>query len=97
MMTPNRKSIKKITERALRKCTQFYADGVHAWCTPAEFIALCWYFDSTPYDFNYSMEQVKKGKCQPGNHYIHVKKWKDVFPVNKYAILDCRMSQPIDG
>lgn len=93
-MTPNRKSVKNITARALRKCTQFYEDGVHAWCTPAEHVALCWYFGTKPWDLAYSIERVKKGESGSGTHYIHVKKWNQVFPQNKYAILDCRMSQP---
>lgn len=94
MMTPARKSIKNITARALRKCTQFYADGVHAWCTPQEYLALCWYFDAKPRDYDYYLERVKKGECRPGTHYIHVKKWKDVFPQNKYNLCHVHMSQP---
>lgn len=93
-MTPARKSIKRITKRALKKCTQFYEDGVHAWCTPQEYLALCWYFDAKPWDYEYFQGLVKKGVGGPGDHYIHVKKWVDVFPQNEYAILDCRMSKP---
>ena len=94
MMTPNRKSVVRITERALRKCTQFYEDGVHAYCTPAEFLALCWYFGTKPRGMDYYVAKVKKGDCSPGTHYLHVNKWNQVFPQNKYACLDCRMSQP---
>ena len=96
-MTPNRKTVKRITQRALRKCTQFYADGVHAWCTPAEHVVLCWYFGDEPWDLQHSLARIKKGECRPGNHYIHVKKWNDVFPVNQYACLDTRMTQPYKG
>ena len=96
IMTPNRLSVRKITNRALKKCTKFYRDGVHAWCTPQEYVVLCWYFGSNPNDFDYYMERVKSGDSQSGTHYIHVKRWndEDVFPVNKYALLDCRMSNP---
>lgn len=94
-MTLKRKSIPKITERALRKCTQFYQDAVHAYCTPAEFLALCWYFDTKPRGMEYYVNQVKNGDCTPGTHYLHVKKWKRVFPVDKYASLECRMCQPL--
>jgi hypothetical protein len=96
MMTPARKSVKNITTRALRKCTQFYADGVHARCTPQEYLTLCWYFDASPQDYNYYLERVKKGEGRLGNHYIHVKQWNDAdaFQVHKYALLDCSMSQP---
>jgi hypothetical protein len=86
-MTPKRKSITKITARALRKCTQYYADGVHAYCTPAEFLALCWHFETEPRMMDYYIDKVKKGDCSPGNHYIHVKKWDQMFPINKYACL----------
>jgi hypothetical protein len=92
-MTPDRKTVKNITKRALRKCSQFYADGVHAWCTPAEYLALCWHFGYQPRDYDYYFGLVKKGESHPGTHYIHVKKWTDVFPQNKYAILDCYMSR----
>ena len=93
-MTPNRLSVRKITKRALKKCTMFYRDGVHAWCTPQEYVALCWYFGSKPKDFDYYMERVKSGDCQSGTHYIHVKRWNDgdVFPISEYASLDYRMS-----
>jgi hypothetical protein len=85
-MTPARKSIKNILERALRKCTQFYVDGVHAYCTPQEYVALCWYFNTKPRDLDIYIDRVKKGDSYPGTHYIHVKKWKDVFPKDKYFI-----------
>ena len=91
-MTPNRKTVERITTRALRKCTQFYSDAVHAWCTPQEYIALCWYFGTKPDDYDLYLERVKQGDCNPGTHYIHVKKWTAVFPVNKYAVLDCQIS-----
>lgn len=94
MMTPDRKSVKNITRRALRKCSQFYADGVHAHCTPAEHVALCWHFGAEPWDLKRSIERVKKGESLSVDHYIHVKKWMEVFPVNKFAMLDRRMSQP---
>jgi hypothetical protein len=89
MMTPNRKSIAKITERALRKCEKFYSDGVTAYCTPAEYLALCWYFGTKRREQDYYVNLVKKGECRPTTHYFHVKKWDRVYPVNKYAILDC--------
>ena len=88
-MTPNRKSVARITERALRKCEQFYMDGVHAYCTPAEFLALCWYFNTKPRMMDYYVAKVKQGDSRPSNHYLHVKKWDRVYPVSKYAIPDC--------
>ena len=94
MMTLKRKSIPKITERALLKCTQFYQDAVHAYCTPAEFLALCWYFDAKPRNMEYYIQKVRQGDCSPTTHYIHVKKWNRMFPKSDYAILDCCMSQP---
>lgn len=92
-MTPKRKTIKNITARALKKCTKFYADGVHARCTPQEYIALCWYFDTNHRDYEYYLKQVKQGESRPTNHYFHIKKWKDVFPKNKYCMDDVYMSQ----
>ena len=88
-MKQNRNSIPKITARALRKCTQFYMDAVHAYCTPSEYLALCWHFGAKPRDIEYYAEKVKKGVGNPANHYIHVKKWKDNFPISRYACLDC--------
>ena len=92
-MTPNRKSVARITERALRKCEQFYMDGVHAYCTPAEFLALCWYFGAKPYMMDYHVNLVNRGDCRPGNHYIHVKKWDRVFPRGQWAMVDVRMDR----
>lgn len=92
-MTPERLTVKRITTRALRKCTQFYADGIHVWCTPQEYLALCWHFDAKPRDSDYYLRLIKKGDSRPTTHYIHVKKWTDIFPQHKYSILDCRMSQ----
>ena len=89
MMTLKRKSIPKITERALRKCEQFYMDGVHAYCTPAEYLALCWYFGTKQRMMYHYEDLVKKGDSRPSNHYFHVKKWDRVFPKSEYAILDC--------
>jgi hypothetical protein len=88
MMTPNRKSVTRLTERALRKCEKFYHDGVHAFCTPAEFLALCWYFGTKPRSMDYYEAKVRKGDMSPTNHYLHVKKWTDVFPKSKY-FCDC--------
>ncbi len=68
--------------------------GRRSACPPAEFLALCWYFDTKPRNMDYYVAKVKKGESSPGTHYIHVKKWKDMFPKNKYACLDCRISQP---
>lgn len=94
-MTPNRKSIARITARALRKCEKFYADGVVAYCTPAEYLALCLHFDFKPREYDYYARQVKRGVGRRQNHYFHVKKWNRAFPVNKYALLDCYMSNPL--
>ena len=93
VMTPDRKTIQKITKRALLKCTQFYQDAVHAYCTPVEFLALCWYFDTKPRTMEYYANKVKIGDCSPGTHYIHVKKWNKMFPQNEYACLDCCISE----
>ena len=90
MMTPNRKSVARITARALRKCEQFYHDGVHAYCTPVEFLALCWYFDTKPRLMDYYMAKIKQGDMSLGNHYLHVKQWTDVFPKSKF-FCDCRI------
>jgi hypothetical protein len=90
-MTPNRKTFRKITERALKKCTKFYANGVHARCTPAEYIALCEYFGTKTHSYDFYLEKVKRGDSSPTNHYFHVKKWKDEFPVNKYAVLGSKI------
>lgn len=99
-MSPRRKSVDGITERALKKCSLFYRDAVVAYCTPAEFLALCWYFESTPrpHEYEYYLRQVKSGVCNPTTHYLHVKKWKtvfskNIFPVNRYACLDIFMSR----
>jgi hypothetical protein len=86
-MTPARKSIKNILERALRKCTQFSVDSVHAYCTSQEYVVLCWYFDAKPRDLDHYINLVKKGDSYPCTHYIHVKNWKGcVFPKNRYFI-----------
>ena len=94
MLTTKRKSIKKLTASGLKKCTQFYSDGVHVCCTPSEYFALVAYFDAKPHDAEYTFAKIAKGDCSLGNHYIHVKKWNDVFPKNKYACLDTRMCMP---
>ena len=92
-MTPNRKSIAALTKSGLRKCTQFYKDGVRAYCTPAEFYALCLYFECSTIDYEYYRSFVDTGECRSSNHYFHVKKFKDEFPKDYYYI-DCYMSQP---
>ena len=93
-MTRNRKTVKNITIRALKKCTQYHKDGVHVYCTPAEFLALCWHFDTKPRMIDYYVDLVKNGICSPANHYIHVKKWDQVFPQNKYACLNLSIVSP---
>ena len=82
-----------ITKRALRKCTQFYANGVHAYCTPVEFLALCQYFDYKPdaIELEYYTLKVKQGQCKPTDHYICVNKFVNLFPISDYAILHCMM------
>lgn len=90
-MTPNRKSIKSLTASGLRKCTQFYRDAVHAYCTPAEYYALCLHFDYQPRDAAYYQKCLDSGVSFNGTHYIHVKKFKEVFPKNKHYI-DCYMA-----
>lgn len=91
-MTPNRKSIAALTESGLRKCTQFYKDGVHAYCTPAEYYALCLYFDTKMYLNDYYMNKIDDGDCAPSVHYFRVKDWKKIgtFEKDKYYI-DCNM------
>jgi hypothetical protein len=94
-MLQHRKSAKRILFAALRKCSKFYKDGVHAYCTPVEHVILCAYFETETWDLKYSLEEVKKGVSRLGTHYMHVKKWSDYeFPVHRYASLHYNMSQP---
>lgn len=74
-MNQSRKSVAKLQKIALRKCQQFWMDAVHVYCTPAEYIALCYYFETKPRDLQYYMDLVKKGTSGPATHYIHVKRW----------------------
>ena len=91
IMTPLRKSIPNILKRALKKCEQYFRDGIVVYCTPTEFLSLCWYFDTKPRDMWYYEEQVSKGICNSAWHYLHVKKWDCEFPVNRSASLSCKM------
>lgn len=93
-MTPKRNTIPKLTARALKKCTQFYQDAVHVYCTPAEYFALLLHFNAFPRNKDYYLAKIAKGDCAPGTHYIHVNKWNDVFPRNKHACLDAKMCMP---
>jgi hypothetical protein len=86
-----RKSIPKITERALKKCERFYKNGLYAYCTPVEYVALCWYFCIEPDDFYKSM--VSRGENSQSHHYFRVKKFDREFPVSKYAMLDVVMEK----
>lgn len=90
-MTPARKSIPNILERALKKCERYYYDGVVAYCTPAEFVVLCWYFDTKPKFMWMYEDMVKKGICNPVHRYFHVKKWDREFPVSKHALLGTKI------
>lgn len=82
-MKQGRKSVSKLQKSALKKCTQWSENEVHVWCTSAEYIALCYYFDAKPEE--YYTNKVKIGDCSSTTHYIHVKKFKDVFPKNEYG------------
>ena len=81
----------KITERALLKCQQYYKDGLVAYCSPVEYVCLCWYFRIHPKE--YYMNLVDQGDNSPSWQYFHVKKFDRVYPVSKYAMLAVSMSK----
>ena len=85
-MLENRKTIKNLAMRALRKCSQFYRNGLYAYCTPAEYVALCVHFRYVPQDLGYYQKQVADGVSGNGPHYIRVNKWYDVFPKHRFFI-----------
>ena len=89
MINSHRKTSQKILDRALDKCTRFYRNGLHAYCTPVEYLVLCWYFRINPQDYYVGL--VKTGCCNPSNHYFKMKKFDRVYPENKYAMLDVNM------
>lgn len=69
-MNKTRKTVSRITNRALSKVKQFYYNGVHAYCTPAEYLCLCWYFNLEP--DKYFQDRVSDGDSRPYNVYLKV-------------------------
>lgn len=81
-------------KRALNKCSRMYANAVHAYCTPQEYLILCDYFEYKPKDLGYYKDLTSKGISRSGHKYIHVQEWKDTypeFPINENADLKHRM------
>ena len=83
-MTPARRSVAKLTERALRKCKKFSKDEVYVRCTPAEFLALCWHFEDKPWNMAYVEQEVNFGISRTRSHYIKVQAWDKFFHQIKY-------------
>ena len=85
----------KTLQIALKKCTKFYKDAVHADCTPAEYLELCKFFKVKPSDFDYYKDLVASGISKNGHHYIYDRNASEkvMFPVHKFAILDCNVSR----
>lgn len=69
-MNKSRKSFKRITEVALRKLKRFYKNGLHAYCTPYEYICLCWHFGVSPEQ--YYIDRAGNGDSAPFNAFILV-------------------------
>lgn len=69
-MNRRRKSVKRITEVALRKLKRFYKNGLHAYCTPAEYMCLCWHFETPPEQ--YYIDRAAHGDSVPFNAFIKV-------------------------
>ena len=80
----------KITERALLKCVRMYKNGLAAYCTPVEYVCLCWYFRIKPNE--YYQDLVDKGDNSPSWQYFFIKIFDKEYPVSKYAMLDVTMT-----
>lgn len=87
MIIEKRKTFHSIVKRALKKCTRMYINGVHCYCTPSEYVALCLYFQH-PKDTikQYHINQVKKGMIYSTPHYFRVENDVEEFPWNKWSI-----------
>lgn len=85
----SRSSFKTTTNRALRKCYRMYANGVAAYCTPYEYISLCYYFKNT--HSSYYLDLVSKGRTMQTWHYFKINKFDKVYPTHTSAMLNVYM------
>jgi hypothetical protein len=69
-MNRSRKTVPAITRRALDKCQQMYRNGLVAYCTPVEYVALCWYFNLPVSE--YFMRLVRRGISGRNWRYFRV-------------------------
>ncbi len=94
-MNLDRKVVPKILQRALKKCSRMYANGLYAYCTPVEYLILSNYFQYKGYDFVYQQtKHVNKGISGNQVHYFKITNPAidlDEFPIIKYAMLDVNM------
>ena len=92
MILEKRKTYNSIVKRALKKCTKMYRNGVVAYCTPAEYVALCLHFKHPVETIKpYYINDVKKGDMFSTTHYFRVNEGIDSYPVNQWAILSHTM------
>lgn len=87
MIIEKRKTYCSIVKRALKKCTRMYKDGVHCYCTPSEYVALCLYFGH-PEDTikQYYIDQIKVGEMRATCHYFRVPDGIEEFQWNRWSI-----------
>lgn len=87
MIIEDRKTYDSIVEGALKKCQRMYTDGVSAYCTPVEYIALCLHFEHPPETIKqYYINEMKKGESRPTWHYFLVKEGVEKFPTSQWVI-----------
>lgn len=98
LLTPSKE---RQLKRALKKCSRFCINEIHAYCTPTEYLLLFIYFSQfTRQDFeikhwyDWTLKHKREGVSNPGAHYFAVPSEEaEKFPHSKYFIATYRSNE----